>query len=72
MYAVGYTKMQIQPLKTGIHTPKHNTFTLKNHLKNYKLEVRHAFQSKSCNQKLDQNTKTTHQKNLTKIKHLKA
>ena len=42
--------------------------TQKNHLKNCSLEVRHAFESKTSNLKLDQNTKTTHRKDLTKNK----
>ena len=55
-----------KPLKTDMHTTKHNTFTQKNHLKKCKLEVRHAFESKTCNLKPNQNTKTTHLRNLTK------
>ena len=52
--------------KTSENRHADNTFTSKNHFKNCKLEVRHAFESKTCNLKLDQNTKTTHLRNLTK------
>ena len=38
----------------------------KNHFKICSLEVRHAFESQMSNQQLNQNTKTTHLRNLTK------
>ena len=58
--------MKNTPKKTYAHSTKTLDLNQKNQSKICILEVRHAFELKMSNQQINQNTKTTHRKNLTK------